>query len=251
MKKVNSSNTSTLRNGLIYDLSHQDLIEDIKFYIEQTIECKGKCLEVGCGTGRVTIPIQKNGVDIIGLDPSTSMLSRAKEKEPSIEWMKGTAENFSVPEKFDIILMPFRVIQLIYDLSTLEKAFENICKHLKPEGKLIFDIFNPCIENMKTSPKPKQENCSFKEPETGAEILVEDKRHYDQATQINHITFYYTNRKNNETQEDFLKMRCFFPQEMDFIVQHLGFKILHKYGDFDESEFTSKSPQQIFICRKK
>jgi hypothetical protein len=44
-------------------------------------------------------------------------------------------------------------------------------------------------------------------------------------------------------------MRLFYPQELDALLHYNGFAVEHKYGDFDESPFTSDSPRQLLVCR--
>ena len=54
--------------ALEYDLLYADLEEDIHFWIEKAHQCNGKILEIGCGTGRITIPIAKSNVYVTGID---------------------------------------------------------------------------------------------------------------------------------------------------------------------------------------
>ena len=52
----------------IYDSVYSYVRDDIPFYVKQALDSGGDVLELGCGTGRVTIPIAEAGVDIVGLD---------------------------------------------------------------------------------------------------------------------------------------------------------------------------------------
>ena len=68
---------------LIRDGRHYDALKaqnDIPFYLAQAQVASGSILEIGCGTGRVTIPLASAGFDIIGLDVSSSMLEEARRK---------------------------------------------------------------------------------------------------------------------------------------------------------------------------
>lgn len=67
-------------DGRNYDLQNKDFVEDIPFYLHQIKKYGEPVLELACGTGRITIPIAKQGVKISGLDISKSMLSHAKRK---------------------------------------------------------------------------------------------------------------------------------------------------------------------------
>ena len=58
--------------------------QDVSFFVEMAREAAGPVLEIGCGTGRVLIPTARGGADIVGLDPSSKMLSFCREK-PGLE----------------------------------------------------------------------------------------------------------------------------------------------------------------------
>ena len=72
---------------------------------------------------------------------------------------------------------------------------------------------------------------------------------YDAATQVNRVTYHYQHgTSSSETMLQF-DMRQFFPQELDLLLAHAGFVIEEKFGDRDETAFTSSSPRQIVVCR--
>jgi SAM-dependent methyltransferase len=69
---------------------------------------------LACGTGRVAIPIAREGVRVVGLDLTASMLDRAREKSAEIEnicWVEGDMRVFSLPERFGLIFIPNRSFQ--------------------------------------------------------------------------------------------------------------------------------------------
>lgn len=67
-------------NGRYYDYQYKDFNEDIPFWIKQARKYGEPVLELACGTGRITIPIAKEGIKIVGLDISQPMLAEAKKK---------------------------------------------------------------------------------------------------------------------------------------------------------------------------
>ena len=81
---------------------------DVEFYVEEAKRARGPVLELGCGTGRVSIPIAEAGVDVTGLDVSEQMLSIAREKKRSLPadvadrlgFVRGDMESFSLDRNF-------------------------------------------------------------------------------------------------------------------------------------------------------
>jgi len=59
---------------------NRDFVDDIPFYLRQIGKYGEPVLELGCGTGRITIPIAERGIQVTGLDISDSMLAHAKKK---------------------------------------------------------------------------------------------------------------------------------------------------------------------------
>jgi len=67
-------------DGQHYDLQNRDYVNDIPFYLRKARQYSEPILELACGTGRITIPIAEQGIDITGLDISEPMISYAKKK---------------------------------------------------------------------------------------------------------------------------------------------------------------------------
>ena len=72
---------------------------------------------------------------------------------------------------------------------------------------------------------------------------------YDEATQINDITWRYEIGGRAEARIDRVRMRIFFPQELDALMCWQGFEIEQKLGDYDGTPFASRTPKQLIICK--
>src|SRR2546430_1666048 len=100
-----------------YDAQHsgRDAIiqDDIPFYVGLAREGAaggGAVLELGCGTGRVTIPIAQAGVDITGLDNAVPMLEIARAKsmgQSSPRWLQNDMRRFRLEQRFELVIIPF------------------------------------------------------------------------------------------------------------------------------------------------
>ena len=64
----------------IYDSVFSYVNEDIPFYVDEATRSGGPVVELGCGTGRIALPIALNGIEVVGLDSSSLMLKRARQK---------------------------------------------------------------------------------------------------------------------------------------------------------------------------
>ena len=124
---------------------------------------------------------------------------------------------------------------------------------LRPQGStnnferragFLIELFNPSLEILlekpdRIYPRGNSEKVSFG-----------TKSFYDTATQIKHIELIF--QENNDQPDTVLtlKMRQFFPQEIDALLKYNGFRIEQKFGNHREEKFNSDSLKQLIICQK-
>src|SRR5262249_16400485 len=126
---------------------------DIDFYVNEAQKSGGPLLEIGCGTGRVRVPIAAAGVEAVGLELSSRMLLLCREKlalEPPdvrcrVELIQGDMRQFDLGRQFPLITIPFRPLQLLVTVDDQLSCLETVRRHLVTGGKLILDVFNPSL----------------------------------------------------------------------------------------------------------
>ena len=239
---------------LIYDANIYDgmntHVEDLQFYKRWLPKNKkAKILELCCGTGRLTLPIAKDGYNISGVDYTPSMLEQAKLKATEvgleINFIEADIRTFDLQEKFDLIFIPFNSIHHLYRNEDLLKALTCVKNHLKEEGLFLLDCFNPNIQYIVENEKSQAVIAEYT-TEDGRGVLIKQTMQYESVTQINRIQWhYFINGEFHSTQN--LDMRLFFPQELDSYLEQAGFNIVHKFGGFEEESFDDKSEKQIYI----
>ena len=134
-----------------YDRAYRRHQGDINFYLQHALAQTGAVLELGCGTGRVTLPIARAGVKIVGVDLSAEMLRGLREKldgEPAatrrrVELHHGALQQVELDQTFPLIISPFNVLQHLYGLTELEQCLEAVRRHLAPGGQFVFDVLLP------------------------------------------------------------------------------------------------------------
>ena len=227
-------------------------LDDWYFYKRWLPENKdARILELCCGTGRLTLPIAKEGYDITGIDYTPSMLAQAKIKASEvgleISFIEADIRTLDLQNKYDLIFIPFNSIHHLYLNEDLFKAFNTVKKHLKTGGRFLLDCFNPNIQYIVEHEKKQIEVAAYTTKD-GREILIKQLMRYERKTQINRIEWhYFINGKFDSIQN--LDMRLFFPQELDTYLDWNGFKIIHKFGSFEEEAFYDSSEKQIFVCQ--
>lgn len=250
----NKRNTDYKVGDLIYDADIYDglntFLSDLQFYKKWLPKNKdAKILELCCGTGRLTLPIAKDGYNICGVDYTSSMLRQAKIKAAEagleINFIEADIRTLNIQEKFDLIFIPFNSIHHLYKNEDLFETLEGIKKHLKQGGLFLLDCFNPNIQYIVESEKEEKVIAEYTTSD-GREVLIKQTMHYENAPQINRIEWhYYINGEFHSIQN--LDMRLFFPQELDSYLKWAGFNIIRKFGSFEEEPFTDNSEKQIYV----
>ncbi len=248
----------------LYDPVYERLARrDIEFFIDYSKKANGKTLELGCGTGRVLIPTAQAGCEITGLDFSTFMLAKCREKlvsqvkevQSRVKLIQGDMTNFATGEQYTLITIPFRPFQHLITIEEQKACLTCAWKHLKPGGLFVLDVFHPYIPRL-VDPK------YLMEMEVDPKIDLPDGRVLRRTTRVaafhreeqyNDIEIIHYVKHPDGLEERLVHsfpMRYFYRYEMEHLLALCGFKIAGFFGDFDRSPFSADSPEMIFVAEK-
>ena len=240
-------------NADIYDGLNNSL-SDLEFYKKWLPQNKdAKILELCCGTGRLTIPIAKDGYNIKGVDYTLSMLERAKEKAfqagLKIDFIEADIRGLNLEEKFDLIFIPFNSIHHLYKNEDLFDTLKVVRNHLKEKGLFLLDCFNPNIQYIVENERKQQVIAEYTTND-GRKVLIKQSMHYESASQINRIKWHYFIDDKFQFNPEYGHEIVLSPR-VKFISQTIGFNIIHKFGDFTGGDFDDSSEKQIYILELK
>ncbi|MBD3381750.1 MAG: methyltransferase domain-containing protein [candidate division Zixibacteria bacterium] len=239
--------------------------EDINFYSKVAGKEGGPILELGCGTGRVMIPLARDGYHVTGLDLSSNMLSELKRKLDSelseirdrIDYVRGDMSNFELDRRFRLVTIPFRSFQALTTRDRQISCLECIRNHLGDQGLLVLDLFNPYLPFLLMD-KDSQMN------EFRAELDLPDGTHvvrtsYNRAVDFNRqivesdlvYDLTYPAGQSERLLQN-LKLKYLFRYEAEHLLARCGYEIEAIYADYDFTPFGDKYPSEmIFLARKK
>lgn len=236
---------------------------DRDFYLRCSMKAGGKILELGCGTGRILLPIAEAGCRITGVDLSKHMLARCRQKlqlkpidvQERVQLVQGNMTDFDLGDEFHLTIIPFRAFQHLIDSDDQLSCLRQINRHLVMQGKLIFDVFQV---NLKFLNDPR----ITEETEDLAEYELADGRRlrrnhriaaFHRAEQYNDVEMIYYLTKTDGTTERIVQafpFRYFFRYEIEHLLARCGFRVVDLFGDFDRSPLTDESPEMIFVAEK-
>jgi SAM-dependent methyltransferase len=236
---------------------------DLGFYMDLCHSGGGKVLELGCGTGRLVLPMASAGLTIMGLDLSEHMLAKCREKvsalpqevQDRIRLVRANMTDFRLNDLFDTIIIPFRPFQHLLSVDDQLACLRCVNAHLEPGGRLAFDCFQVNLQKI-TDPRRMEET------EDLPEFELPDGRRMRRcnriaathpAQQVNDVEIiYYLTDATGKTERlvQGFPFRYFFRYEVEHLLARVGFEVKELYGDFDQSPLGDESPEMIFIARK-
>ena len=237
---------------------------DIEFFVEEARQAGGPVLELGCGTGRVLIPIARAGIPIVGLDLSTRMLAVCRERlgsEPApvqsrARLIQGDMRAFDLRETFRLVTVPFRPFQHLIAVSDQISCLESIRRHSDNGARLILDLFNPSLDFLVNRPVGEEfgEEPEFFMPDGRRVVRRHKNIAHDRFNQINHVELIYYVTYPDGLQERLVhafSMRYLFRFEAEHLLARAGFEVEQVYADYDRSAYGSKYPGELIIVARK
>jgi SAM-dependent methyltransferase len=256
-----------LRPGLhveTYDAQHGTIPggDDVSFFRDLAARTGGPVLELGCGTGRVAIPLAEAGFDVVGLDRSVPMLAVAAGRRRTLpadvrrrlRFVEGDMTDFRVGRRFGLVFAAFRVFMSLPDEGSQRSALAAIRRHLRPDGLLSIDVFDPRLHLLTPEPQPQTEMREFRHPTTGNKVIATVlSRVNDPVTQqfTQRWRFAEEGPDGSSIREEFedLTLRWTYRYEMRHLLELGGFEQIAEYSDYAGSP-PAYGREQIWVARR-
>lgn len=223
----------------------------------------GRILELGCGTGRVLLPLARAGYEVTGVDLSGSMLDvcRAKlEREPPavrgrVRLLASDMTSFELGQRFGAVTIPFASFQHLLAVEQQLACLERCRAHLLPHGVLVIDLPNPAPAPPSAVPEPPDAGATPVEVVEWTEsrwirwwATVSESRSAEQIHAFE-VTYEVLGADGSVRRlEETLLLRYVFRYELEHLLVRAGFGVVAIYGDYDQSPFGDDSPAMIVVA---
>ena len=233
---------------------------DIPMYLEHARRSGAPILGLGCGTGRILIPLAKAGFRVVGLDLYPSMLSVAGEKiaqlgestRKRISLIQADISHFSLKRCFN---MAYISANTIFQLSRREqrKCLECVSGVLKSGGTILIDCESPgsistaqeCV-GMLSRFDDYPDDHAGKPASVRSWITCVDlaDRRIKVRTEITEKSSGAKVEKRTYNHA----LHWFGRIEMERLLSECGFRATHVYGDWDMRRFSDSDHRMIFVA---
>lgn len=235
-------------------------IQDVVFYRDAAREFGDPILELGCGTGRITMALAEVGRRITGLDLSERMLERAVKKRAElpvdararVQLVQGDMARFDLREKFRLVIIPFRPFQHLLEVQQQMDCLDCVRKHLAPGGRLILDVFQTDAERMHDPVHLRETPITQYKTADGREVEIRERTTaFHRAEQRNGVEMIFSVKHKDGRQERLVfawTLRYFFRYEVEHLLGRCGFRVAALYGNFDRSALADASTEMIYVA---
>lgn len=232
--------------------AYNDNPGEIEFYLKEAKKSKGSILEIGCGTGRIYLPLMAAGFPIFGIDISHEMLKILKLKaafyKKPVRVQKGDMTRLNKKERYSLIIIPLNSIHHITKPVFQKRTFENIYNALKPNGKLIFSTQFYTKEILALRHYTFVEH--YEKSDWGINIDLYLK--FVKSKQILKERFIVSDATLEKKKIfDLMELYCFQKKELENLLTKVGFQDIQIYQDFKYTPFNKGSDLGLWSAIKK
>lgn len=250
MGELGTGQTTLYDDPLFYDLLFSNHLFDTAYYADQIANLSGDILEIGCGSGRLTIHLAGLGHRITGLDRSASMLERLRAQAsmqclsvPTIhaDFMEET------PSRYDVVLAPFNFLAH-FDRTVIPLALRRLRSWVRDQGHLILDVPTPqhaaqFLGGKMTASVSGREN-------TGVDVVHDAA--FDRPSGRLDLTWKYIVHDAGETlvqRQHALSLWCHPGKDVLSWIESAGFGIVSVDGGYAREPFSTLSERLVVVAR--
>ena len=237
--------------------------DDVEFYKSRLPSPDSTVLELGCGTGRVLVPLMEHCSYIHGIDVSEAMLALCRKKLQALSASKkrcivqpGNITDLNLGGSFDLITAPFRVFQNLETDDEVSSFFQTVRTHLAPGGTCILNVFRPFLDKkaMATQWTSDEEILSWEAPIEDGRLTCYDRRtRIDPEKQIVYPDLIYRRYRGEKLEDETvhnLVLRYYYPDEFEKMIKSHGFQIVNRWGGYAGEPYGEGPELVVQFCRE-
>jgi SAM-dependent methyltransferase len=239
-----------------WDLCDLDRATEKAFFAGLIGNNAGSLLDLGCGTGTITIPLAQNlmarrgsAARAVGIDYSKSMLAIARQRDPRVEWICKDIRAVQIEGTFDFIMSCYNTLQTIVTDADLLRVFEWVRTLMHKETIFAFDVYQPNVDYLRSYPSAHVVR-SFRDKH-GRALEVWEGGVYDEEARIFELEWRLV-EKGDSSGSSIAQLRVhhrqYFASEIDTLLTEAHLVVRKRYGDYDGSPSTPSSRKQLVVC---
>ena len=256
---------------------------DVPFWRRLAADVRGPILELGCGTGRVTLPLARAGAAIVGIDRSTAMLARAvrrmrrvarinpqsaignrrsaispqspinpqsasRNRGESPQWIRGDIRSLPFADlSFPLVIAPYGILQSLVRPSDLTAALASVARVVAPDGTFAIDLV-PDVPNW----REYQDYVQLRGRSKGAHVTLIESVTQDRARRLTTFEQRFVERRGRTKREHrfSLTFRTLTVPQMSRQLERAGFAVASVLGDYRGRAWDARADVWIILAKR-
>jgi len=229
---------------------------DVPFWQRLAIAQDGPVLELGCGTGRLAVPVAKAGAELVGVDRSAPMLAQARRRlrraglADRVLLVRGDirALPFRRRRPFALVMAPYGMLQSLTREADLTATLASVHRVVKPRGLLAVDLV-PDLPRW--SEYQRRVSLQGRRGRTTRLTLVESVRQ-DRRRGLTHFEQEYVERRGRQRRvhQFGLTFRTLSVPQMAKRLEAAGFRVDAVLGDYDGGPWDERCDVWVILARR-
>ena len=228
---------------------------DVPFWQRLSLARGGRALELGCGTGRVTIPAARAGARVVGVDRSPAMLARAETRvrrlAPSLRphLVLGDIRHlpFRAQPGFELVMAPYGILQSLTRDKDLRATLESVHRVLRRGGVFGMDLV-PDLPRW----QEYERKVSLKGARGKSRVTLIESVRQDRARGLTIFDHEYVERRGRQRQVHTfsLTFRTLSLARMSRRLERAGFEIIAVLGDYRGGPWDPRADVWLILAGK-
>lgn len=229
---------------------------DVPFWLRMTDVVEGPVLELGCGTGRVTMPLAHEGVHVVGVDRSSEMLTRARRRVKrqrrgvAPDLVRADIRHLPFPDaSFPMVMAPYGILQSLLSERDLKATLSEVSRVVVPDGifglELVADLPSWGEYGKRVSMRGRRRPG-------GAQITLLESVRQDRAKGLTIFDQEFVERRGREERRRSfaLTFRTLSVPQMRKRLENAGFCVEMLLGDYQGGPWDPRAEVWIIMARK-
>ncbi len=236
---------------------------DVPFWRRAASSARGPVLELGCGTGRVSVPLASDGVDLVGIDRSAPMLARAHDRiarsrrnqrsRPQSalrtpHFVRGDIRALPFRARsFAMVLAPYGILQSLIRPRDLTATLASVARVVAPGGVFGVDLV-PDVPKW----REYQNRVQLRGKADGAHLTLVESVRQDRRRHLTTFEQVYVERRGRRTREHRFELvfRTLTVPAMTRQLERAGFQVDAVLGDYGGRPWDDRADVWIILARK-
>jgi SAM-dependent methyltransferase len=247
----------------LYDLDLAEDPGDLDLYLALAARTGGPILELAVGTGRLAVPLAKQGHRVTGVDLDPAMLARARVAAEGagrtvarrLTLVEGDARSVRLPDAgtFALAAIPLNSIFLMGTRADQAAAVATLAAHLAPGGVAVVDAWLPDADDLARYDGRLVLEWVREEPGTGRVVTKTAAAEHDAATGVVRLTTIFEAGAPGEAPVRWVRadrLRLVGPDELASFAETAGLMVEQVAGDYDLEPLAAGADRVILVARR-